>query len=155
MNNFTKFVEFTNNFTEFLELTSKFYEVHRSCEQLYKVSRSEKKFCKVHKILKQLWEVHGDLQITFGKSVKPTKTLWSVWIGRLDLSAWKFFLYFFFTGSKIFLGKHKCFVNTFHVSWILFRNKLNHGHCIQVDKIFGTVKKWLLVTIDRWPFYAV
>ena len=141
MNNFMQFVEFANNFTKFLELASKFYEVCRSCKQLCKVRRSEKKLYKVHKICKQLYKVCW--------------TLRSFWIGRLDLSAWKFFLYLSFTHSNIFLGKNKCFVNTFHVSWILFTKKLNRGHYVRVDKIFGTVKKWSLVTLDRWLFCAV
>ena len=34
-------------------------------------------------------------------------------------------------------------------------NKLNSGHYIQVGKIFGTVKKQLLVALDSWSFYAV
>ena len=101
-----------------------------------------------------LWS-SWDSPITSRKSVQPTRTLWNTWIGRSDLSVWEFFLYFSFTRSNIFLGKHKCFMNTFHVSWILVTSKLSCGHYIRVDKIFGTVKKWSLVTLDRWSFYAV
>ena len=114
VSNFTKFVELASNFMKYLGLASKFYEVCRSCEQLYKVSRTEKKLCKVHKICKQLYENLQttsqslcDLPVTFGKSVRPAKTLWSFWIGKSDSSAWKFFLYLSFTCSNIFLDKHK------------------------------------------------
>ena len=34
-------------------------------------------------------------------------------------------------------------------------SQINSGHYTQVDKISGTVKKWLLVALDRWSFYAV
>ena len=67
----------------------------------------------------------------------------------------KVFLYLSFTCSNILNGKHKCFVNTFHVSWILFTSKLNNGCYIRVGKMFETVKKWSLVALDRWLFYAV
>ena len=40
---------------------------------------------------------------------------------------------------NILIGKYKCFENTFHVSGILFTNKLNSGCYIRVDKIFGTI----------------
>ena len=65
-----------------------------------------------------------------------------IWFGRLS-----------FTHSSILIGKHKCFVNTFHVSCIFFKNELNCGCYIRVDKVFGTVKKWLLVLLDRWFCY--
>ena len=74
---------------------------------------------------------------------------------KVRVKCLKVLLYLSFTRSNILIGKHKCFMNTFHVSQILFMNKLNHGHYIRVDKIFGTVKKWLLIASERWSFYAV
>ena len=38
---------------------------------------------------------------------------------------------------------------------ILFTKKLNSGHYRRMDKIFGTVKKWSLVILDRLLLYAV
>ena len=70
-NNFMKFVEFAYNFTKFVGLTKYFYEARRRCEQLNKVC--------------------GTRQQLLESPVKPTKTLWSLLIGRSDLSAWKFF----------------------------------------------------------------
>ena len=151
VNNFRKFAEFANNFTKFVGLTNNFYKACRSCKQLCKVSRSEKNFTKFAKF-----------RNNFTKFVGLPNNLWTVcktcknfldsegfWIGRSDLSAWKFFLCLSFTSSNIFLSKHICSVNTFHVSWILFMKKINSSRYIQVDKIYGTVKKWLLVTLDR------
>ena len=67
----------------------------------------------------------------------------------------KVFLYLCFTCLNTLIGKHRCFINTFHVSLILCTNKL-YGSCyIQVYKIFGTAKKWSLVALDRWSFCAV
>ena len=48
----------------------------------------------------------------------------------VDWKLGKFFVYLSFTCLNILIGKHKCFVNTFHVSEILFTNKLNSGHYI-------------------------
>ena len=59
------------------------------------------------------------------------------------------------TRSNILIGRHKCFMNTFYVSWVLFTNKLNSSHYVQISKIFGTVKKWLVVALDRWSFCAM
>ena len=126
-----KFVELASHFMKFVGLAENFYEVHRSCEQLYKV--------------------HGTC-LTFCKATRPSKTLWSLYFGRSDLSTWAFSLSF--ACSNILIGKHKCFGNTFHLSWILFTNKFNCGCYIWVDNIFGTVKKWSLVTLDRWSIYA-
>ena len=141
---FTKFIKFANNFTKFAEFANNF-------TKLAEVRKNFAKFANSQTTLQSSW----DSPTTFGKSIRPPKTLWSFWIGRSDLSAWKFFHYLSFTRSTILLGKHKCFVNTFHVSWILFTNKLNRGRYIRVGKIFGTVKKWSLVALDRWSFYAV
>ena len=74
---------------------------------------------------------------------------------KVGFKSLKVFIYLSFTRLDILISKHKCFVNTFHVSRILFTNKLNSGRYIQVGKIFGTVKKWSLVALDRWLFYAV
>ena len=135
----------------------------------YKLRHQCHAFSKKRTFFRSFW----DLQITFVKFVEAAKNLikfvglannfWKVcktrknfmkfadW--RSDLSAWKFF--FKFHSWNISVGKHKCFVNPFHISWILFTNKLNSGCYIRVGKIFGTVKKWLLVALDRWSFYAV
>ena len=48
----------------------------------------------------------------------------------------------------MFCEYFSCFMNT-------FTNKLNSDPYIRVGRIFGTVKKWLLVVLDRWSFYAV
>ena len=154
VNNFRKLAEFASNFTKFVGLTNNFYKVRRSCKQLCKVS-----FCKVRKNCTKFVKFGNN----FTKFGGLPNNLWTVcktcknfldsegfWIGRSDLSAWKFFLCLSFTSSNIFLSKHICSVNTFHVSWILFMKKLNSSHYIHVDKIYGTVKKWLLVTLDRW-----
>ena len=106
--------------------------------------------------LQSLW----DLQTTFMKDVEAANSFakfvglvnnfWKVCKTRQKLyvkfADWKVrfkclkvFLYLSFTCSNILIGKHKCFVNTFQVSWIFFTNKLNCGHFIQVGKIFGTV----------------
>ena len=64
------------------------------------------------------------------------------------------FLYLSFTLLSISIGKHvSCIPVMFHEYFS--QNKLNSGRYIRVDKIFGTVKKWLLVVLDRWLFYEV
>ena len=46
----------------------------------------------------------------------------------------------------MFCEYFSCFVNTFQ--------ELNSGCYVQMGKIFGTIKKWLLVMSDKWLFYA-
>ena len=143
----------------------KFYKI---CKQLYKVCRICQQLFEVFRICQQIWEVQGickqllwslqklqrNLQsslyspITFGKSLRPAN--WKVGFKCL-----KVFLYLSFTCLNILIGKNKCFVKTFHVSWILFRSQLNRGCYMRVDKIFGAVKKWLSVALDMWSFCAV
>ena len=134
VNNFMKFIEFANNFTKFMRLTTNFYEIHRSYKQLKKFVGLTNNFWKVHKTHKN-----------FMKFVD-----WKVGFKCL-----KVFLCLSFTHLNILIGKYKYFVNNFHVSWILFTNKLNSGCYIRVHKIFGTAKKWLLVMLNRWSFCSV
>ena len=145
-NNFIK-LEVRKNFAKFVGLADNFYEVHGSCKQLCKVSRSEKKFTKFIKFVNNFTKFAN----SFWKVRKICKNL----LKCLDWKVgFKSFLCFSFTRSNIFCAKLKCFVNTFHVLWILFTNKLNRCYT-RVDKIFGTVKRWSLVALDRWSFYVV
>ena len=170
----TKFVKFANNFTKFVGLANnlmKFPEAANRYKKLPEVRKNFGKFQKFPSNLTNLW----DLQKTYMKFIKAANNFTkfirlanSFWEGfktrknSIKFADWKagfkclkVFLYLCFTCSNILFGKHKCFVNIFHVSGILFTNKLNSGCYIQKGKIFGTVKKWWLVVLDRWSFYAV
>ena len=105
-NHFTKFVEFANNFAKFVGLGNNFNEVHRSCKQLYKVCGLANNFCKVHK----------------------TRTNFKFVDWKVGFNCLKVFPYLCFTHLNILIGKHKCSVNTFHVSWILFTNNWKNRH---------------------------
>ena len=75
---------------------------------------------------------------------------------RVRLIPWRILCFSLsFTCLNILIDKHNCFVNTFHVLWILFTNKFNSGCYIRVDKKFGTTKKWSLVMLYRCLFYVV
>ena len=91
----------------------------------------------------------------FSKVRKACKNFTKFVDWKVRLKCLKVFLYLSFTCSNILIGKHKCFVNNFHVSWILFTNELNRGRYLRVDKIFRTVKKCSLVALDRWSLCAV
>ena len=144
-----------------------FYKVRRRCKQLNEVSRSGRAIHGVCRILdsQTTFVKFAEAVNNFTKFVGLANNLWKVCKTSknfMKLVDWKVgfkclnvFLYLHFTCLNILIGKHKCFVNTFHVSWILFTNKLNGGRCVQVDKIFGTVKNWSLVALDRWSFYAM
>ena len=71
----------------------------------------------------------------FWKVCKSRKNFVKFVDWKVGFKCLKVFLYSSFTRSNIVIGKHKCFVKTFHVSWILFTNKLNCGRYIQVEKI--------------------
>ena len=124
---FMKFVEAVNNFAKFVKFV-----------------KSANNFTKFVGLANNFWKVH-----------KTHKNFMKFADQKVILKCLKVFLYLSFTRSNILIGKHKCFVNTFHVLWILFTNKLNSDPYIRVGRIFGTVKKWLLVVLDRWSFYAV
>ena len=132
---FIKLVKFVNNFRNFVELAHNFMKLVELANNFRKFVGLANNFCKVRK--------------TFKNFVKFVD-----WKGRFKCRL-KFFLYLSLTRSNVLIGKHKCFLNTFHVSWILFTNKLNRGRYIRADKIFGTVKKWSLVALERWSFYTV
>ena len=117
---FIKFVEAANNF-------AKLAEVRKNFTIFAKFGNN---FTKFVGLPNNLW--------TVCKTCKNFLDSEGFWIGRSDLSVW-----------NVFLSKHICSVNTFHLSWILFMKKINSSRYIQVDKIYGTVKKWLLVTLDR------
>ena len=123
-NNFTKFVEFANNFTKFVGLTTfkKFVEAAN--------------FTKFVGLTSNFWKVR-----------KTCKNIMRFVDWKVRFKCLKVFLYLSFTHSNVLIGKHKCFMNTFHVSWILFTNKSNSGCYMQVNIIFGTVKKWWLVAL--------
>ena len=101
-------------------------------------------FTKLKGLANNFWEVR-----------KTRKNFMKFVDWKVGFICWKVFLYLSCALLNTLIGKHKCFVNTFHVSWILFINKLNRGCDIGVGKIFATVKKWSLVASDRWSFYAV
>ena len=128
--------------TNLLQSSQKYKQllVRKICQQLYKARGTRKKLLqssqKLRTTLQSLW----DSPITFGKFVKNAKKLCEV-CRRSDFKCLKVFLYSSFTRLNIIIGKHECFVSTFHVSRMLFTNKLNNGYYIRVEKIPGTVKK--------------
>ena len=109
----TKFVEAANNkvsssgktlhegskiceqLYEVWRICQQLYEIHRTYQQLYKVCGTHKKFSmnfvEAATTLQSSWE----LPIFFAKSKRPAKILWSLYIGRPDLSAWSFSLFKF------------------------------------------------------------
>ena len=132
--NFAKFLRFANNFTKFVDTQTTFMKVVEAANNFAKFVGLANNFWKVRKTGQKLMKFAG----------------WKVGFKCL-----KVFLYLSFTRSNILIGKHKCFVNTFHVSCILFTNKLNSGRYIRLCKIFWIAKKSSLVSLDRWSFYVV
>ena len=90
-----KFVEFANNFIKFVGLTKNFMKFVEAANNFTKFLGFTNNFCKICKTCKN-----------FMKFVD-----WKVRFKFL-----KVFLYLRFTRSNILIGKHKCFINTFHVS---------------------------------------
>ena len=86
-----KVTKICNQLCKFHRICQKLYKLHRICQQLYKVCGTHKHLLwslqKLQTTLQRSW----DSPITFGKSIRPKKTLWSLYICRSDLSAWKFF----------------------------------------------------------------
>ena len=78
---------------------------------------------------------------------------------KVGFKCLKVFLYLSFTRLNILIGKHKCFVNTFHVSWILFTNKLMViiYKCTRWDcwkLVFGRIKQVLvLYSVNTAKYY--
>ena len=92
---FTKFVEAANNLTKLIEVGKKFTKLLKFANNFTKLVGLASNFCKVCKTCKNF--------MTF--------VYWKVRFKCL-----KVFLYWSFTWSNISIGKHKCFMKTFHVS---------------------------------------
>ena len=123
-NNFRKFIEFANKFTKFVDFADNFTKFEGLANNNFT------KFTKFVGLANNFWKVR-----------KTSKNFLKFVDWKVRFKCLKVFLYLSFIPLNISIGKHKCFMNTFHVSWILFTDKLNSGRYIQVDKIFGTVKK--------------
>ena len=150
-NRFSKKVSLSNLTWKLTCVKPTFYKVRKSLTKLVEVGKHFMKFveaannfAKFTGLAKNFWKVRKNRK-NFVKFV-----YWKVWFKCL-----KVFLYLSANPLNILIGKHKCFVNTFHISWILFTNKLISGHYMRVGKIFETVKKWSLVALDRCSFYTV
>ena len=114
-NNFTKFIEFANNYTKFAEFANNFTKFMGLQTTSLKFLEAVNNFTKFVGLVNNFWKVH--------KTCKNFKFVdWKVGFKCLEV-----FLDLSFTCVNILIEEHKCFVNTFHVSWTFFTNKLNSG----------------------------
>ena len=126
-NNFAKFVEFENNYTKFIEYANNFKKFKGLTNNFVEAAINFKKLVR--------------LAINFWRVRKTRKNLMKFVDWKVGFKCLKVFLYLRFTRLNILIGKHKFFVNTFHVSQVLSTNKLNSGRYIRVDKILAAFKK--------------
>ena len=112
---FTKFIEFANNYTKFAEFANNFTKFMGLQTTSLKFLEAVNNFTKFVGLVNNFWKVH--------KTCKNFKFVdWKVGFKCLEV-----FLDLSFTCVNILIEEHKCFVNTFHVSWTFFTNKLNSG----------------------------